>query len=191
MNTLKITADEMKSRIARFSDRKRNPGYFDDPTIPSAACRSVVPEIYLVMGEQTHYGTGDGRPPIPGERGTAMAMVECAPRYKAALHVHLRSTEIFMCLKGRFEVRWNDAGEDRTMLEQFDTISIPPGLYREFTNITDDTALLLVVITGEADDDGLVVAPHETKRLTERFGADVVDKLAALTGFQFAGTATK
>jgi mannose-6-phosphate isomerase-like protein (cupin superfamily) len=118
-----------------------------------------------------------------------MAVAESAPGYRGPLHVHLRSTETFMCLKGRFEIRWNDEGEDRTFLEPFDTITIPPGLYRGFSNAANETSLLLVIATGESDDDALIISRGETERLTQRFGAGVVEKLEAFTGFQFATAA--
>lgn len=191
MNTLKITAEEMKARISRFSDRRLNPAYIADPAIPAEAYRAVLPALYLMTGRAPNYSPGDAAPSLLGTGGASMAVAECSPGEGAPLHVHLRSTETFICLKGRFEVRWNDAGEDRIVLDPFDTITIPPGLYRGFRNVLDETSLLLVVSTGETEDDGLIVSPDESKQITERFGSDVVEKLAARTGFQFAGAAAK
>ena len=41
---------------------------------------------------------------------------------------------------------WNDDGSGRVELDQFGTISVPPKVSRAFRNISDDEAILQVVI---------------------------------------------
>jgi hypothetical protein len=55
-------------------------------------------------------------------------------------------------MKGRFEVRWNDDGAERAVLEVYDTISFPPGVCRAFRNIGDAEGILQVIITGGVHD---------------------------------------
>jgi hypothetical protein len=55
-------------------------------------------------------------------------------------------------MKGRFEVRWNDDGSGRAVLELYDTVSFPPGVCRAFRNIGDAEGILQVVITGGVHD---------------------------------------
>jgi hypothetical protein len=55
-------------------------------------------------------------------------------------------------MKGRFEVRWNDDGSERAVLELYDTISFPPGVCRAFRNIGEAEGILQVIITGGVHD---------------------------------------
>jgi hypothetical protein len=72
------------------------------------------------------------------------------------------------------------------MLDPFDTIAVPPAICRDFTNVSDHDALLLVIIHGSGDDDfnDIAIAPGETAMMQRRFGADVVEQLEA-TGVRF------
>jgi hypothetical protein len=49
-------------------------------------------------------------------------------------------------------VRWNDDGGERLVLEEFDTISVPPGVCRAFRNVGDAEGILQVLITGGVHD---------------------------------------
>lgn len=43
---------------------------------------------------------------------------------------------------------WGDEGEHETVLERLDTVSVPPGVCRGFTNVGDRDGILQVLITG-------------------------------------------
>jgi quercetin dioxygenase-like cupin family protein len=55
-------------------------------------------------------------------------------------------------LRGRFEFRWNDDGRDSVILDELDTISIPPGVCRAFRNVGDAEGVVQVLITGGVHD---------------------------------------
>jgi hypothetical protein len=65
-------------------------------------------------------------------------------------------------------------------------IAVPPGVCRDFTNVTDQTAHLLVLITGKKEDDynDIGIAPAESARFKKEFGDQVADRLEAI-GFSF------
>ena len=67
-------------------------------------------------------------------------------------------------------------------MEPLDMIAVPPGVVRDFTNVADETARLLVWITGEAEDDfnDIEMPPVEAEKLKQKFGADILDKFAAI-----------
>ncbi len=102
------------------------------------------------------------------------------------LHAHFFTVEHFFCLSGRFRIRWGDEGENETFLEPFDLIAVPPGVCRDFTNVSDQTAHLLVLITGRKEEDynDIGFAPAESARFRQQFGDQVAGKLEAI-GFSF------
>ena len=67
-----------------------------------------------------------------------------------------------------------------------DLIRVPRAVCRDFTNISDQTAYLLVLITGtsEADYNDSGFAPEESERFKARFGEAVSQKLESI-GFSF------
>jgi uncharacterized RmlC-like cupin family protein len=83
-------------------------------------------------------------------------------------------------------IRWGDQGENETVLGPFDLIRVPKAVCRDFINISDDSAYLLVLITGssEADYNDIGFAPEESKRFKDKFGEQVSEKLESI-GFSF------
>jgi uncharacterized RmlC-like cupin family protein len=84
-----------------------------------------------------------------------------------------------MTLKGRFLIRWGDRGEQQTVLEQFDMIAVPPAVYRDFTNITDEEALLLVFVQGKSHDDfnDILFAEEDSQKALQKYGRAALENL--------------
>lgn len=187
MQTVQITPEQMQSRIARFRTLTPQSGYYADSGIPKEAYELMAAKtLYLMMAPTTQGGPMAARPAIVGDHGLSVIIAECPPGDKPLLHAHFRTKETFMVLKGRFRIRWGDRGEHAVDLEPFDMIAVPPGVCRDFTNITDETAWLLVFITGQSDRDfdDIAIAPDDARMMRERFGPDVIDKIEK-TGVQF------
>lgn len=185
--TLKVTAEQMRSRIFRFSERKAHVNHAGDPQIPAEALAAVNPPLYLLM---THVepGTPEGsRPAIAGARGLQIALIELPPGQKAPLHVHFRSHEAFVCLRGRVRFCWGDEGADEAILEPFDMIDFPVGVHRDFQSADEQTALILGIITDEQEDapGDIFIAPAERARFAARFGGEILERLTAATGLYF------
>jgi hypothetical protein len=72
------------------------------------------------------------------------------------------------------------------VLEPYDMVAVPPGVCRDFTNISDQTAHLLVLITGRSEEDynDIAFAPSESIKFKKQFGDAVADKLETI-GFSF------
>ena len=51
-----------------------------------------------------------------------------------------------MALTGEWEVSWGDTGSEKTVLQPFDGIVVPPGVLRAFRNTSNELATLLVVL---------------------------------------------
>ena len=150
MKTISVSQKEMDKRIARFRSLKPLP--IQNPSIPEKA-RDVVysRKLLSVIGLETSTPI-NAEAPITGAAGMTMTLALCPPGQGPGLHSHRQTYETFTVLKGRFEVRWNDDGSGRAVLELYDTVSFPPGVCRAFRNIGDEEGILQVVITGGVHD---------------------------------------
>lgn len=187
MKTLTPTPEQMERQIARFAAlRPKSRRYAQDSGIPAEAFEMVAARsIYLLMAPQGA-GGANAAPAVTGASGLTVNVCECPPGNGPMLHAHQRSRETFFCLRGRFEVRWGDRGEHRTTLDTFDMIAVPPNVSRAFSNVTDETAYLLVMIQGGNDDlNDVSYSPEVAAMLTERFGADVKRRFETVLGWNF------
>jgi quercetin dioxygenase-like cupin family protein len=142
----------MLARVARF-ERLEPLAAQTDPGIPLAAKDLVYSRKLLSViglgGGATLVSAGA---PIQGAAGMTMTLAVCPPGQGPELHAHLETYETFTVLRGRFEFRWNDDGRERIVLEELDTISVPPGVCRAFRNVGDAEGILQVVISGGVHD---------------------------------------
>lgn len=187
MNTKEVTAEQLQSRVFRYADRRVHRNHSGDPSIPAEAFALLNPPLYLLLAHAPAEVPAPSRPAIAGAKGLSVALIELSPGQKAPLHVHLRSREAFVCLRGRVRFRVNEHAAEEVILAPFDMIDVPVGTYRDFQCADDEPALLLGIITDEReDDDGdIVIAPEERARFSARFGAEILDKLTAATGMHF------
>lgn len=150
MKTVYLSPDQMQQRIARFNQLSPLP--IQQTDIPLAA-RDVVysRKLLSVIGLETSTPI-NAAAPITGAAGMTMTLAVCPPGQGPGLHSHRQTYETFTVMKGRFEVRWNDDGSGRAVLELYDTVSFPPGVCRAFRNIGDDEGILQVIITGGVHD---------------------------------------
>lgn len=191
--TLNITPEEMSSRIFRFGDRRPHMNHAPDASIPGEVFEALNPPIYLLLAHAAADCHEKSRPAIADAKGLAVGILEIPPGQKVALHVHFRSREAFLCLRGRVKFCWNDGGAEETVLEPFDMISVPLRVYRGFQCVGDEPALLLAIVTDE--DEGtlgdIFVGHDDRERFAERFGRGVLEKLTAATGFHFTDPASE
>jgi len=153
MKTIELTQADMSKRVSRFRDLKPLPTQAEN-AVPLEAkdvvyARKLLSVIGLEDSSATPITSGA---PIKGAAGMTMTLAVCPPGQGPELHSHVNTYETFTVLRGRFEVRWNDDGSARTVLEEFDTISVPPGVCRAFRNVGDTEGILQVLITGGVHD---------------------------------------
>jgi mannose-6-phosphate isomerase-like protein (cupin superfamily) len=80
--------------------------------------------------------------------GFNLGMIQCDPGNGASLHSHT-TEEVFMPLVGPWAVTWlNDAGEQEIILQPFDCIHVPVGVYRGFRYVGEGRGTLLTLIGG-------------------------------------------
>ena len=180
MKTITVTREEMESRVARFSQiTPQSNSYSEEDGIPKEAYEMLTAKtLYLLMSPECQGGPMAHQPAVVTKDKMSVIIAECPPGDRPLLHAHHRTNETFFCLDGRFRIRWGDEGENQTFLEQYDMIAVPPGVVRDFTNVSDKTARLLVWITGETEDDfnDIEMPPIEAQRLEENSGNEVLKK---------------
>lgn len=98
------------------------------------------------------------------------------------LHLHF-TAEVFLCFHGEYLLRWGADGEEGELpLREGDIASIPPWVFRGFTNTGPDDGWLFTVL-GMDDTGGIIWSPsvlEEAQRHGLYLGADgrVIDTVA-------------
>lgn len=181
MKTLTITPAQMERQIARFDELKPQKGEYEKQGIPTGAFEMLAAKtIYMLMSPAGDKGM-TAASSVTGGPGLAVSIVKCPPGNGPMLHAHMATNETFMALTGRWEIRWGDDAEHAITLEPFDLIAVPPGVGRQFTNVSDTEALLLVLVQGDAALDDIYYAPAVGKQIEDRFGPE------ARAGFERIG----
>ena len=141
MKTVKIGMEEMLRRVARFKDLRPSRRAFVDSLIPGHER-----EIFNVIGRGVTEDTSLS-PAIADACDFNLTLVHAEPGKGAALHAH-PTVEVFMALSGRWSVYWGDQGEHEIVLEQWDTVSVPPGVMRGFRNAGTADSYLMAILGG-------------------------------------------
>ena len=125
--------------------------------------------------------------PVKGMNGLTVTIAECPPGNHPGLHSHSHTVENFFCLNGKFRVSWGEDGENSVELDPLDFVSVPAGVYRDFHNISDETARLLVMIQNVEGDtkDEVIFHPHVGQEILEKFGEETLVAMDKV-GFRFA-----
>lgn len=179
METIEISQAEMTTRIARLSDQESQSAHYAETLgIPREAYEIMAAEtLYLMMAPASQGGPMAQQAAITGDPGVSVIIARCPPGDKPLLHAHHYTIESFMCLTGQFRIRWGSQADQHIDLAPHDMIAVPPGVDRQFENISDEEALLLVIITGSGDEDfaDISMPPGETTMMRDRFGQSVIE----------------
>ena len=179
MKTRQVDRSEMATRVARFQQLKPLPAT-ESLDMPQEAKDVIYSRTLLsVIGLEDATTPINQGAPITGAGGITMTHAVCPPGTGPSLHAHRQTYETFTVLRGRFEVYWNDDGGERVELNEFDTISLPPGVCRGFRNIGNDDAILQVIISGGVHDMDDIDFPKATADQLAAFGDDVVSQFEA------------
>jgi mannose-6-phosphate isomerase-like protein (cupin superfamily) len=135
------TREEMEKRIARFKSLKAHPMTFIDQALPENER-----DIFNIIGRGVSEEKGASAA-ITAVEGFNVQMARAKPGKGNGLHAHT-TVECFMPLNGRWKIMWGERGENEVVLEQFDLISIPPGVMRAFRNIGEEDAYLFAILGG-------------------------------------------
>ena len=143
MDTTKTSP--MEGRIARFDELKKRgtPLMFIDSILEGHQRMN-----YALIGD-TASENPDFSPVITSPHKFQLGMSMCPPGQGPAYHTH-DYIECFFVIQGTFRFWYGDDPDteptDYVDLGLWDTISLPPGLWRRFENITDEPAWFFAVL---------------------------------------------
>ncbi len=159
-------SDDQSVHVARFEDVVPEEALFIDTAIPGHSRR-----IWSIIGRNV--GENRGVTPVIPADGFHLAIIESEPGNGSALHTHT-TVEVFMPLSGRWQITHGVEGEHEVILGPRDVCSVPPGVWRGFRNVGDETAQMIALVGG-TDAGRLTWAPHiraEAERLGQRLDAE-------------------
>ncbi|MDA5194405.1 cupin domain-containing protein [Govanella unica] len=167
-----LTKTGPESRVARFETLDALQSQ-KNHTIPQDVAdliwsRRLLPVVARADDMPGPFGT---MAPIKGAGDMTITYAACPPMTGPSLHAHHHTFETFTVLTGRFEFSFGDEGQDTLTLDKFDCISVLPGVYRAFRNISDEDGLLQVIITGGIHDQNDIIFPAHTARAIAAHGA--------------------
>ncbi|WP_144699697.1 cupin domain-containing protein [Fictibacillus phosphorivorans] len=170
--------------IVRFNDLKSKaiPLMFIDSIIPGHQRLN-----YALIGD-TASENDKYSPEITEPHGFQIGMVKAPPGNGPAYHTH-DYIEVFLPLSGKWRFYWGnseDEIEGETIIEEWDLISLPPGLWRGFENISDEDAWIFAVLEQHEVFDGKdpYWSPQVVKKAAEHgFHADEFGKMVKPDNF--------
>jgi quercetin dioxygenase-like cupin family protein len=145
-----VSAAKMEDEhIARLAGAKGSDIAFLDQRIP--AYRREIINI-IGMGVTENAKDPDLAPKIRAPaHGFAIAYARAPKGRGAALHRH-PTEEVFVTLKGKWEIYWLEGDSERKIvLDPGDIVNVPIGVYRGFRNASDDADSTLMAIVGGPD----------------------------------------
>jgi quercetin dioxygenase-like cupin family protein len=147
MTTHDVKANPMSGRIARWEDIQRNgvPVMFIDSVLPGHFRMN-----YSVIGD-TASENPDFQPAISAPHKFQIGMFEAPPGNGPGWHTHTY-VELFVPLTGTWRFVYGANPEDpdddvtEVLLQPWDVISFPPGLWRRFANASETNAVGFAVL---------------------------------------------
>lgn len=146
-----VSTEDMQNRVSRLSQINFSEAAFLD---------SVLPEYQRKIGNIIGAGVTEDpsmRPAITAVEGFNIGFIQAERGKGASLHSH-STVEVFMPLKGQWEIFWGDEGEEVLELDTFDVISVPTGIMRGFRSASDGDNLMMAIVGG--NDAGKVAWPQ-------------------------------
>jgi len=175
-------------QIARFSEiESQGPRFAAELDLPLVAYQKMTAEeFYLLLSSPKLGGPFATDPGISDDQGLVAAIVKCSPGQGPYLHAHYNTLENFVALDGSFRITWGDMGENETIIDPLDMVSVPRGVVRAFANATDKPAHIMAFIRGNTPEDFADVAmtPAAADDLLQTFGDGTVDKIREI-GWRF------
>ncbi|PUA19520.1 hypothetical protein [Glaciimonas sp. PCH181] len=153
MRSIVITPSQMNARIIKRTDLKSDAEAFVDVRLPGSTPKYNYQLIGEGVSQNPHSFVNLCEP-----HGFALGGASMPHGITNNLHMHF-TAEVFMCWGGQWRLRWGPSGEQgETLFEEGDVATIPPWIFRGFTNEGDDKGYLYTVL-GRDLTGGVIWAP--------------------------------
>ena len=181
-----VTVDEMEANHIWRWDKRQYMGAGKKKhggPIPPEAYKMLAAPAYAVTSPENDEGPwSEANVKVPDY---VNIIADLPPGQGVPMHIHARTWEIFMAMQGEITFEWGDEADQVTVLKPFDLIAIPPGVNRRFQNYTDETAYMLVLISGGTHDmNDLIYSYKVGDAMRDEFGDEVFGQVRKI-GFQF------
>ena len=132
--------------VARAANVKALDVAFLDQRIPRYE-RDIINMVGMGVTENPKLKPNVGN----GAEGFSVTYIRASTGKGAALHRHA-TEEVFIPVKGRWQVFWLEGEAERTLdLDEGDVVNVPIGIYRGFRSLTDRPDALMMAIIGGPD----------------------------------------
>ncbi len=140
----RISREQMERECVARAGAKGSSMAFVDQRIPAYE-REIIDMVGMGVTENAALKPKVGI----GAHGFSITYVRAPAGKGAALHRHA-TEEVFIPVKGRWQVFWLEGEAERTLdLDEGDVCNVPIGIYRGFRKLTGgDDALLMAIIGG-------------------------------------------
>lgn len=180
-----MTRDEIAARTGRFGALKpmSTAKKLADEGVPQAAIDIIFAnKLMPVVLEKTANPFGNASP-ITGAGGMSLHVSVCPPGQGPCLHNHAATFETFVCLDGKWEFSVGDKGQEKIVLEKWDTFSCPPNVYRGFKNADTKDSVLMTIISGPPDARDDVSCPPIIREQLAAIGPQVLPAVEKIVKF--------
>ena len=109
---------------------------------------------------------------IQSLHGYNLGAVSAMPKNGSGLHSHT-TAEVFVIYSGKWRFYWGANGENETILNTGDVISMPINMFRAFENAGDKESLMFVVLGG--DDPGIITWAPDVLNKAKETGMALLD----------------
>lgn len=170
MAGVQLSETEMMKYVAKLSEMKSSDKAYVDVLLPNHER-----EIFNVIGPGITENPDDPNlaPALPAVEGFHLGYIRVQPGKRGALHSH-DTTEVFIPMSGRWLVIWGDEEEHQVELGFGDVITVPPGVFRCFKNIGEETALMIGMVSSTPEKrPGRIEWPAKVLDHVREIGADV------------------
>ena len=156
-----LSPEQLRARVIRRADLKSDPEAFVDVRVPGSSPKynyqligagvSQNPDTFINLREPHGFGLGGASMPHGVTNN---------------LHMHF-TAEVFICWAGTWALRWGPTGEQGEMtFGEGDVASIPPWIFRGFSNLGQDDAYLYTML-GRDVTGGVIWAPSILQKARE------------------------
>lgn len=186
MTSRNISPEEMSPYIVRFAEqpsvRERAINVLKLPIPPVLFGKLFSYDLFNLVGKTKSPADAFA---CEGPADTSIFVARMPANFGPVyLHIHKNTWEMLFVISGKFRVTYGDDGQHETILNPYDLIAIPPTVVRNFENLSDGPADLLVVVAG-AEDATELFYPPSVKRDIQGIGGPQVIKLLEHVGLRF------